>query len=151
MVDYQKLKQLREETGVSFTLCKKALEETGNSIDKAKLKLSEWGTEKVSQKATRSTSQGAIFAYVHHNKKVAAFLELMCETDFVAKNTEFQQIGKELAMQLASMPAKSSTELITQEYVRDPSKKVGDLIKEAVLKFGENIKIGKMERWTLGS
>ncbi len=69
MLDYNKLKQLRENTGVSFSLCKKALEETKNDIEKSKKLLSRWGVEKANDKSTRATKQGAIFSYVHHNKK----------------------------------------------------------------------------------
>ena len=150
MIDYTKLKQLREETGVSFSLCKKALEETKNNIEAAKKKLNELGAEKVTEKSSRTTSQGGIFAYVHHNRKIAAMIELMSETDFVANNPEFQKLGEELAMQLASSKAKTVEELLNREYIRDPGKKVSDLIKEAVLKFGENIKIEKIVRWELG-
>ncbi|NTU73706.1 elongation factor Ts, partial [Candidatus Roizmanbacteria bacterium] len=95
MADIQKLKQLREETGVSFAMCKKALDETDNNIEAAKKKLNEWGAEKVTEKSTRETSQGGIFSYVHHNKKVAAMVELLCETDFVSGNSEFQKLGAE--------------------------------------------------------
>ncbi len=146
----KKLKQLCEETGVSFALCKKALEETKNNIEKSKKLLDKWGAEKVTQKSGRVASEGGIFSYVHHNKKLASLVQLMCETDFVAKNPQFQTLGAELAMQIASIPAVDESELINQEYIRDPSKKVSDLIKDAVLKFGENIKIGKFLRWKLG-
>lgn len=149
MVNISKLKQLREETGVSFSLCKKALEETKDNIATAKKLLQKWGAEKVAEKSTREVSQGAIFSYVHHNKKIASLIELMCETDFVANNPEFQKMGQELAMQLASLPTTISSELLEQEYIRDPSKQIKDLIKDAVLKFGENIKIGRLLRWKL--
>ncbi len=151
MYDINKLKQLREETGISFSLCKKALEQSKNDLEKAKKLLSEWGAEKVKDKASRSTSQGAIFAYVHHNKKVASLVELLCETDFVANNADFQKLGTELAMQVASIAPQDVDELQKQEYIRDPKKKVEDLIREAVLKLGENIKIGKFVRWALGT
>lgn len=149
-VDYPKLKTLREETGVSFSLCKKALEETQNNIEKAKKLLIQWGAEKVSEKAGRSTHQGAIFSYVHHNKQIATLIEILCETDFVSGNSEFQKIGSEFAMQLASMPADTVEELMKQVYIRDPSKKLEDLFNEMVLKFGENIKVKRILRWTLG-
>jgi elongation factor Ts len=74
----------------------------------------------------------------------------MSETDFVSGNADFHKFGQELALHVASMPAKDNAELLEQEYVRDPSKKIKDLLKEAVLKFGENIKIGKFTRWELG-
>ncbi|MBI4004578.1 elongation factor Ts [Candidatus Roizmanbacteria bacterium] len=150
MIDYKKLKQLREETSISFSLCKKALEETNNDIEAAKKKLREWGAEKVGEKAARSTNAGALFSYIHHNKKIASVVELQCETDFVSGNREFQTLGQELAMQAASIPATGVESFLLQEYIREPSKKVGDLIKEAVLKFGENIRVSRLLRWELG-
>ncbi len=149
-VDYIKLKKLREETGISFALCKKALEETKNDIQAAKKKLIEWGAKKVEEKSGRSTGQGGIFSYAHHNNRVAALVELLCETDFVSGNSEFQELGKMLAMQVASMPAKSVDTLLAQEYIREPGKTIQDLLKEAVLKFGENIKIARFIRLQLG-
>jgi len=145
----QKLKTLRNKTAISIALCKKALEETNNDLIKAEKILTQWGAEKISDKQSRTTTQGGIFSYVHHNRKIAALVELLCETDFVAANPDFQKLGTELAMQVASLPAKDVKTLLIQEYIRDPSKKVGDLIKEAVLKFGENIKTGKFIRWSL--
>lgn len=149
-MDYTLLKKLREETGVSFSLCKKALEESNNNMDKAKKLLTEWGAQKVDKLAGREAGQGGIFTYVHHNKKVASMIELMCETDFVAGNEEFKKLGNEIAMQVASLPAKTVEDILDQDYIRDASKKMKDLFKDAVLKFGENIKIGRFSRWTLG-
>ncbi len=150
MYDIKKLKILTEETAVSFSLCKKALEESKNDLEKAKKLLTQWGADKIKDKQKRSTSQGAIFSYVHHNKKIASLVELLCETDFVAGNVDFQKFGTELAMQVASVPCNTVKELMTQEYIRDPSKKIEDLLKDAVLKFGENIKISRFIKWTLG-
>ena len=150
MLDISQLKKLREETGISIALCKKALEESSGDIKKAKNLLNTWGIEKVKDKTNRQTSQGSIFSYIHHNHKIAGFVELLCETDFVASNEEFQKLGKEISMQVASTSPKSGEDLVKQEYIRDPSKKISDLINEAVLKFGENIKIGKILRWELG-
>ncbi len=150
MIDINKLKNLREQTGVSFSLCKKALEESKNDIEKAKKLLTKWGAEKIKDKQERSTSQGALFSYVHHNKKIAVLVELLCETDFVSGNVEFQRLGQDLAMQVASVQGESVEELLKQEYIRDPSKSVEDLIKDAVLKFGESIKISRFIKWNLG-
>lgn len=150
MTDYNKLKQLREETGISFSLCKKALDETGNDTVKAKKLLTKWGGQKVKDKDGRTTSQGVIASYLHHNKKIASLLELMCETDFVAANSEFVKLANELAMQVASTKTLSKEELLKQEYIRDPSKTVDNLLKDAILKFGENIKIGRFIRLELG-
>ena len=149
MYDIKKLKELRAETGISFSLCKKALEESKNNLGEAKKLLSKWGADKAKDKSERKTGAGAIFSYVHHNKKVASLVELACETDFVSGNKDFQILGQEIAMQAASIVASDLKEFLEQEYIRDPSKKINDLIKEAVLKFGENIKIVKFIRWTL--
>ncbi len=149
-IDFELLKKLRAETGVSFSLCKKALEETNNNIAEAKKKLNEWSIKKAADKADREAGQGGIFSYVHHNKKVASLLELRCETDFVSGNAEYQQLGAELAMQIASVPSKDVEEFLTQNYIRDPKKTIKDLIQEAVLKFGENIQIARFIRWELG-
>ena len=149
MYDIKKLKQLREETGISFSLCKKALEESKNNVETAKKLLNKWGISKAQDKSGRSTGAGIIFSYVHHNKKVASLIQLACETDFVSGNKEFQSLGQELAMQVASVMAETNEELLDQEYIRDPSKKISDLIKEAILKFGENIKLVKFVRWSV--
>lgn len=149
MYDIKKLKQLREETEISFSLCKKALEESKNDITAAKKLLNKWGIAKVKDKSGRNTGAGIIFAYVHHNKKVASLVQLACETDFVSGNKDFQLLGNELAMQAASIRAETNDEFLKQEYIRDASKKVSDLIKEAVLKFGENIKLVKFVRWSV--
>ncbi len=149
MYDIKKLKQLREETGISFSLCKKALEETKNNVESAKKLLNKWGIAKAQDKSERSTGAGIIFSYIHHNKKVASLIQLACETDFVSGNKDFQALGSELAMQVASIPAETNEEFLKQEYIRDSSKTIDDLIKEAVLKFGENIKVVKFIRWSV--
>jgi len=150
MLDIKKLKILREETGISFSMCKKALEETNNNIENAKKLLSTWSAEKVTDKAGKPTLQGAIFGYVHHNKKVASMIELLCETDFVANNSDFAKLGQEIAMQVASIKTEKLEDLLNQEYIRDSSKKISDLIKDSVVKFGENIKLNRFIRWQLG-
>ncbi len=149
-IDLAKLKELRERSGVSFALCKKALEESNNDIQAAIKKLQEIAGAKIAEKSTRVASAGGIYSYVHHNKKVAGLVELASETDFVSGNAEFHKLGQELALHIASMNPKTVEELLEQEYVRDPSKKIKELIKEAVLKFGENIKVNRFMRWELG-
>ncbi len=150
MIDIKKLKTLRRKTDISLAMCKKALEQSKNDIKKAEEFLIKWGAEKISEKKDRTTNQGAIFSYVHHNKKIATLVEILCETDFVSNNRDFQKLGTELAMQLAFCDAKKIENLLEQEYIRDPSKKVNDIFKEAAAKFGENIKIGRFLRWSLG-
>lgn len=150
-VDFAKLKELREKTGVSFALCKKALEETDNDIAKSEKLLSEWGVEKAEKKADRETGQGGIFSYVHHNKKIATLIELRSETDFVSGNEEFRKLGQELAMQLTAGEFATIEEFLKSPYMREPGKSIDELIKDAILKFGENIKIARILRWDLGA
>lgn len=149
-IDLTKLKELRERTGVSFALCKKALEQTKNDIPSAIQKLQELAGEKIEEKALRTASAGGIYSYIHHNKKIASLVEIACETDFVSGNADFHKLGQEIALHIASMPSQTVDELLTQEYVRDPSKKIKDILKEAVLKFGENVKVNRFLRWELG-
>jgi len=149
MYTIDNLKQLRQQTGVSFTLCKKALEQSNDDIDKAKKILTKWGVEISLAKIQKATNEGSLFSYLHHNKKIGALLELLCETDFVAKNTDFQKLGQQLVMQIASMNPKNVKELLGQTYIKDLSKTIDNLIKEYILKIGENIKIGRFVRYEI--
>ncbi len=150
MVDFEKLKQLREETGISFAICKKALEEAKNDIPKAKKIIEKIAGEKIQEKSKRSTKSGGLFTYVHHNKKVASIVEIQCETDFVSGNKEFQEFGHEIALQIASLYPNNVNELLSQEYIKDPKRKISDLLNEVTLKFGERIQISKIAFWILG-
>ena len=150
MVDLEKLKQLREETGISFAICKKALEEAKNDISKAKKFIEKIAGEKIQEKSKRSTKSGGLFTYVHHNKKVASIVEIQCETDFVSGNKEFQEFGHEIALQIASLYPNNVNELLSQEYIKDPKRKISDLLNEVTLKFGERIQISKIAFWILG-
>src|SRR3990167_2936482 len=143
------LKKLREETSVSFSLCKKALDQSDNDIEKAKKLLSTWGIEQTKSKLLRKTQQGALFSYIHHNKKIGVLLELLCETDFVAINSEFQQLGNTLAMQIASTNPRDVSSLLETPYIKEASKIIEVLIKECIFKIGENIKIGKFVRFEI--
>ncbi len=118
--------------------------------EKAEKILRKEGYEEAEKKAKRATSQGLIEAYVHHSGKVASLVEVLCETDFVARNKIFQELAHNLALQVASMEAKDAKELEKQDFIKDPSKKVNELVKEAIAKTGENIRIGKVYRVELG-
>ena len=143
MKQIEKLKKLRNKSGVSIALCNKALTQSNGDLKKAEKILAQWGNEIAKTKADRLTQEGTIAAYVHHNKKVAAMVLLQCETDFVAKNKEFQKLAYEIAMQVAAMKPKSTKELLKQEYIRDSKKTIELLIKESIAKLGENIIIAE--------
>ncbi len=149
-VSIELLKKLRNETQASIADCRKALEESGGDYKKAMAFLKKHGLEKAGKKADRETSQGLIESYVHQNGRVGAMVEILCETDFVARTSEFKHLAHELAMQTAAMNPKDVDELLKQEYIRDSSKTVESLIKETIAKLGENINIKKITRLEIG-
>jgi elongation factor Ts len=149
-VSFEEIRKLREETGAPVIRVKKVLEEVGGDAKKAFKILQKEGFEKASKREGRETSQGLIETYVHHSGKVASLVELLCETDFVARNELFKALAHDLALQVASLEAKNVKELTEQEFIKDPTKKVGDLVKEVIAKTGENIVIGRFFRVKLG-
>lgn len=149
-LDLTLLKKLRTETGISFADCKKALEETNNNYDKALEWLRKHGIEKAEKKSDRTTSQGILESYTHGNGKIVAVVELLCETDFVARTDEFRKLAREITMQVSAMNPKDVKELLKQEYIRDASKTIEELIKESIAKIGENIVLKRFTRLELG-
>jgi elongation factor Ts len=143
------LKKLRSETSASIADCRMALEETNNDYDKAKEWLRKRGLEKAEKKTDRVTSQGIVDCYIHHGGKVGVLLVLLCETDFVAKTDEFKHLAKELGMQIAAMNPKTVEELYKQEYIRDASMTVSELIKSVIGKLGENITLREFIRYEI--
>lgn len=149
MLNLQKIKQLRSNTGVSIALCNKALTEAKDDLKKAEELLKKWGLELADKKQGRETDQGAVSTYIHHNKKVGAMVVLSCETDFVAKNQDFLSLAYNLAMQIASMKPKTVKELLEQKYIKDQAIKISDLLKSNITKLGENIQISKFTRFEI--
>ncbi|MEW6013776.1 MAG: translation elongation factor Ts [Candidatus Zixiibacteriota bacterium] len=98
----QQVKELREKTGAGMMDCKKALTETGGDFDKAINYLREKGIAKAASKAGRSTKEGVIASYIHPGDKLGVLVELNCETDFVARTTEFRALAKDISMQIAA-------------------------------------------------
>ena len=146
-INIELIKKLREETGVAIIRIREVLEETKGDEKKALAILKKEGIEKASKREGRETSEGRIFVYTHHTGKVAGMLELLCETDFVAKTELFDKTGKDLAMQIASM---GGEDFENQAFVKDPGKKISDLVKELIAKTGENVRIGRAFRVELG-
>ena len=140
-ITVDQIKKLRDETGLGIMDVRKALTESGGDTKKAKAWLEKKGLKRAAEKAERDTSAGYVFSYVHFNGKVGSLIKIACETDFVAKTEDFQNLGKEIAMQVASMKPESVEELLTQDYLRDPSKTIEGMIKNLSGKTGENIKI----------
>lgn len=146
-IDATLIKKVREETGAGVMRVKQVLEEVKGDESKALEILKKEGLEKVAKREDRITGQGKVFAYSHHSGKIVSIVELFSETDFVAKNELFEQLGKDIALQVASM---GEEDIETQDFIKDPSKKIKDLIKEVIAKTGENIRLGRVIRIELG-
>ncbi len=146
-IDINQIKKLRSETGAGINDIKSALEEAKGDEAKAKEQLRKKGFEKADKKASREIKAGRVFSYVHHSGTVGAMITLGCETDFVAKTDEFQLLGRELAMQAASMKPENKEEFLKQDYIRDPQKTIETLIKEVVAKTGENCQLLDFKRF----
>jgi len=118
MVDFEKLKRLRQETNVSMMECKKALEKAGGDLEKAKEILRKKGMEFAIKKEASGTTEGIIESYIHNNKKIGVLLDIRCETDFVARSQEFKKLAHELALHIAAMaPRFIKADDIPEEYL----------------------------------
>lgn len=135
------IKKLRAETDAAVSDCRQALEESLGDYKKAVDYLRKKAVQKADKKATREVKSGYVFSYIHHTGRVGSIVSLACETDFVAKNEQFQKLGKELALHIAASQPESAEELLKQEYVRDATKTIQDLIKETIGKLGENMQV----------
>lgn len=148
-IDLEQIKKLREETSASIADCRTALEDSKGDYQKAIEWLKKRGIERAEKKAARETSQGIVDYYVHGNGKVGVLLALLCETDFVARTDEFKNLSHEVAMQIAAMNPKNVSELLKQEYIRDTSVTIEELIKQVIGKLGENIVVREFSRLEL--
>ncbi|HCR38795.1 MAG TPA: translation elongation factor Ts [Synergistaceae bacterium] len=194
-VDMNAVKELRYRSGAGVLDCRKALEECSNDLEKAVDYLREKGLAKAAKKAGRTASEGRVFSYIHTNGKIGTLVEIDCETDFVARTDEFQELGKEIAMQIAAAaPLYLTSEevpqedlerekeiyrqqaldegkpekivdkiaegriakffeescLMEQKYIRDPEKKIKDLVVQEIAKMGENIVVRRFARFSIG-
>lgn len=160
------IKELRNRTGAGIMDCKEALDETNGDVDYAETLLKEKGIASAAKKAGRDTEQGLIETYIHSGGRIAAMVEVNCETDFVARTEEFSKLAHDIAMQVVAMDPKavnidqSDNEsasdkeegyfLLGQPFIKDPSKSIQDLINETVGKLGENIRVRRFQRYSLG-
>lgn len=189
------IKALREKTGAGILDCRKALEEADGDIEKAIIVLREKGMADAEKRSERETSNGILELYSHIGGRVGVMVEVNCETDFVARTPEFQELAHEIALQVAAMSPRWVTEqevpeetlkteediarkraldegkpenvidrivegrvnkfldetcLLRQEYIRDESKTIDELIKETIVAIGENISVRRFVRWEVG-
>jgi len=149
-VSIEEIKKLREKTRAGIADCRKALEEVGGDFKKAQELLKSWGMDKAAKKAERAVGAGLVETYIHNDGRIGAMVEINCETDFVARTDEFKNLAHEIVMQVAAMDPKDVEELLKQEYIRDPSKIIDQLVKEIIVKVGENIVIRRFMRFELG-
>lgn len=190
----EQVKMLREKTGAGVVDVKKALDEAGGDEEKAIVLLRKRGQDKALKKSDREAHEGIVVSYVHSNDHIGVLVKLFCETDFVARNEEFRELGRDIAMHIAaSQPQyvkpeevpeaqvekersiwseqlakenkpkeimekimagkeekfRSENALLTQAFVKDPSKTVGELLAEKVNKLGENIQVGGFIRYEM--
>lgn len=146
-VKLEQIKKLRQKTGAGVMDVTRALRESGGDEAKAIKILQEKGFEKAAKKEARAVKAGIVETYIHHTLTSGATVVLQSETDFVARNPEFKQLAHEIAAQGTAMAPASIAELLKQPWIRDETKTIGDLIKENIAKFGENIEIKDFKRF----
>ena len=147
-VKIEDVKKLRDETGVSIMQCKKALEEAGGDIEKAKVILRKVSAQIAEKKADRELGAGAVQAYVHAGNTVAGVVVLGCETDFVAKNEEFVNLAKDIAMHVAAMaPQYVSRDDVKEEDIEKAKEVFQEEIKDKPENIREQIMQGKIDSY----
>lgn len=164
-VSVDTIKTLRERTSAGVMDCKRALVESDGDLDKAEEILAHLGIANAAKKATRSTNEGLIESYIHSGGRIGVIVEINCETDFVARTDEFKELAHDVAMQVAAMaplyvdsediPDSAETGdqesvLMLQPFIKDPTKSIKDLVGESVGKLGENIRVRRFTRFSLG-
>ncbi len=144
------VKELRERTGVDMMDCKKALVETGGDVEKAIQLLREKGLSAAAKRAGRETREGSIFSYIHPGAKLGVLVEVDCETDFVARTDDFQELGKNLAMQVA---ATAPVTVSREELPEDVVAREREIFRKQALSSGKPEKVvdkiveGKLEKF----
>ena len=145
MADTSKIKHLRDTTGLSLDQIKKALDEAGGDVSRTMEVLKAHGVAVAAKKSSREVKEGVIDAYIHVTKKLGVLVELLCETDFVARNVEFQKLAHELAMHVAAAKPGTIEDLLSQPFIKDQDITVQDFINQSIAKLGENIQVGRFE------
>ena len=159
------VKELRDRVGAGVMDAKKALEAADGDQEKAEEILKQEGLADAAKRAGRETSEGLVQSYIHPGNRIGTLVEVNCETDFVARTDEFQELARDIAMQIAAMSPKyidresvpeDETDvedeeiLLSQAFIKDPSITVDELIQQTNSKTGENIKIRRFQRFALG-
>ena len=145
----EQIKELRAKTGAGVMDAKNALEESNGDVAKAEKWLKKKGLASAAKKSERETKQGLIDAYVH-NGRIGALVEVNCETDFVARTEDFQNLCHDIALQVASMNPENVEELLKQDSIKHSSQTIQDMVTATIAKLGENIVISRFTRFELG-
>ena len=161
----ESIRALRARTGAGILDCKNALETADGDLDKAEAALRAKGMAHAASKSDRVTAEGVVDCYVHAGNRIGAMVEVNCETDFVARTSDFTELAHNLAMQVAAMaPVYVDADqiptdetrlpeeicLLRQSYIKDPRLTVGDLVLDLRSRVGENIRVSRFERFSLG-
>lgn len=164
-VTVETIKALRDLTGAGIMDSKRALEETDGDVEAARKILREKGIASAAKKASRDTNEGLVESYIHSGGRVGAIVELNCETDFVARTEDLKDLAHNVAMQVAAMSPKYVREdelpddedgspqeicLLNQPFIRDNEQTVQDVVNETIAKVGENVRVRRFSRFSLG-
>ena len=164
-VTVEEIKALREQTGAGIMDCKRALEQAEGDLDRALAILQEQGIATAAKKVSRATSEGLVEAYIHSGGRIGAVVEVNCETDFVARTPDFKGLAHDIAMQVAAMdpvyldssdiPEGEDLEpqeacLLQQPFIKDPTRTVQELVNEAIARLGENVRVRRFARFSVG-
>jgi len=177
VVTANQVKELREKSGAGIMECKRALEEVQGDIAKAVELLKQQGLAKADKKTGRAASQGLVEPYIHGAGRIGSIVEVNCETDFVARTSDFRELAHDLAMQVAATSpayvsidevpesawaklekehgdrekAAAAVVLLEQPFIKDPKLCIRDLVREQIGKLGENIIVRRFARFEVGA
>ena len=155
----------REQTGAGILDCKQALEASQGDLKQAADALRLKGFAQVAKRSDRTTNQGVIEAYIHAGGRLGALVELGCETDFVARTSEFKELAHDIAMQVVAMAPEyldkadmeegdtrpvAQVSLLQQPFIKDNSSAVGEVVQVLAAKVGENVRVLRFTRLALG-
>jgi elongation factor Ts len=166
------IKELRDATGAGFLDCKRALAESQNDLERAGALLRQWGAASAEKRGGRETPQGTVVSYVHVNNgigRVGALVELNCESDFVARTDQFQQLAQRIAQHIVEAGPEYVTEeqvpvdldtatraqalkerVLMKQRFQETDQTIEELIKAAIGTLGENIRVSRFCRFVLG-
>ena len=147
MVTAALVKELREKTGAGMMDCKKVLTETDGDLEKASELLRERGIAKAAKKSGRIAAEGLVEAYISEDGKVGAVVEVNSETDFVAKNEEFQKFVMDVAKQVVEKNPVTVEELLAQPSIAEEGKTVNEVLVNKIATIGENMSIRRFARF----